>query len=211
MTGVPTMKTPRLVIIGLSFLVFPSCVDNREATRRLQQATHAASEHTKNAIGDADTSIVAIREQVEDLIPAIEERDLERLKAACGELNALLETNALRCYYRAFAIELQSGPASAKEYIGEELSNPARSDDEKRLLRALKAYFDAKGTISTKDAALMVVAIALEIKIGHGRGAILVVPFMDDPGEAFSGSEEGGLFSDQMGGSGAISSTQESE
>lgn len=90
------MKTPRLLIVCISLLAFPSCADDGDAKRRLQQATNAASEYTK-------------------------------------------------------------------------------------------------------DAALMVVAILLEIKIGHGRGAILVVPFMDDPGEAFSNSDEGESLSEGIG------------
>ena len=36
------------------------------------------------------------------------------------------------------------------------------------------------------------------VKIGHGRGAILVVPFMDDPGEAFSNSDEERSLSDDI-------------
>jgi hypothetical protein len=184
------MKTARFLIVCLPVFAFASCADDGDARRRFQRATDAASEYTKKALGEAETSIVAVREQIEALIPAIEEKDLERLKTVCGELDELLDTDVPSFYYRAFKIEFQSGPASAQAYLADKLSDSALSDGEKRPLRALKAYFDAKGTISTKDAALMVVAIALEVKIGHGRGAILVVPFMDDPGEAFSTSEE---------------------
>jgi hypothetical protein len=191
------MKTTRLLIVCLASLSFASCADDGDARRRSQQATEAASEYTKKTLGEAETSIVAVREQVEALIPAIEEKDLERLKTVCGELNASLDTEVLGFYYRAFAIELQSGPASARQYLAEKLSDTALGENEKRPLRALKAYFDAKGTLSTKDAALLVVAIVLEVKIGHGRGAILVVPFMDDPGEAFSSSAEKELLPDE--------------
>jgi len=179
-------------------LALASCADDGDAKRRLQQATDAASEYTEKALGEAETSIVAVRDEIEALIPAIEEKDLERLKTVCGELDEMLDTEVLGCYYHAFKIELQSGPASAQEYLAGKLSESTISEGKKRPLRALKAYFDAKGTISTKDAALMVVAIALEVKIGHGRGAILVVPFMDDPGEAFSSSEEEEPLSDDM-------------
>jgi hypothetical protein len=192
------MKTPRLLIVCLPFLAFASCGDDGDARRRLQQATDAASEYTKKSLAEAETTIIPVREQIEALIPAIEEKDLEQLKTACGELNELLDTGVLGLYYRAFAIEVQSGPAAAQEYLAETLSDPALRDNEKRPLQALKAYFDAKGSLSTKDAALLVVAIALEIKIGHGRGAILVVPFMDDPGEAFSNSDEERSLSDDI-------------
>ena len=133
--------------------------------------------------------MVAVRAKVEDLIPAIEQRDLDRLKTVCAELDVMLDTDVLGTYYRTFAIEVQSGAAAAKRYLAEELSDSARNDWQKRALSALKAYFDAKGMISTKDAALLVVAILLEVKFGHGRGAILVVPFMDDPGEAFDSGQ----------------------
>ncbi len=92
----------------------------------------------------------------------------------------MLGADAMAAYYRAFAIEAQSGPAATKQYLAERLADPELSDQEKRPLEALNAFFQAKGTISTKDAALIVAGIALEIKFRHGSSK-LVKPLMDNP------------------------------
>jgi hypothetical protein len=183
--GLLLMKTSRLIPFCLGLLVLTSCVDEPgDAKAHLQQARKTASEYGKKVREDVD-SLVAIKAKVEALIPAIEEKDFEKLKTVCTELDVLLDTDVLGAYYRTFAIEVKSGPAAAKQYLAEKLSDSTLGDEKQRPLRALNAYFDAKGTVSTKDAALTILAILLEVKFPHGRGAVLVVPFMDDPGSGF--------------------------
>jgi hypothetical protein len=177
------MNTLRPAIVCSCLAVLCSCVDQRDETiRRVQEAKNAASEYAQNAIKGSESSIVEVKREIEVLIPAIETKDLDGLKSACAELDVLLDTDVLAMYYRAFAVEVESGPAAAKRFLADKLSDSALSDRQKRPLEALKAYFDAKGTISTKDAALTVLAIVLEAKFPHGRAAGLVVVFMDDPG-----------------------------
>jgi hypothetical protein len=181
--GLLPMKTLRPAIVCSCIAIFCSCADHRdEAKRRVQEAKNAVSEYAQKAVRESESSILEVKRKIEVLIPAIETKDLDRLKSACTELDVLLDTDVLGVYYRVFALEVESGPAVAKLFLADKLSDSALSDRQKRPLQALKVYFDAKGTISTKDAALTVLAIVLEAKFPHGRAAGLVVVFMDDPG-----------------------------
>jgi hypothetical protein len=174
----------RVVFAGLGLLVLASCGDDSDKEKsRLERVKAKASQYGQQAQAKVQVSTAAIKDKIGALIPAIEQKDLEKLKAVCADLDALLDSNVLGIYYQTFAIEAESGPTDARRLLAEKLEDPTLSDAAKRPLRALNVFFTAKGTISTKDAALTVLAIALEINIPHG-GAILVTPFMDDPGFA---------------------------
>ena len=180
--GLSTMKKRGILFAGLSLLALTSCGDDSDKEQnRLERVKAKAAQYGEQAKAKVDVSAAAIKDKIQTLIPAIEQKDLEKLKAVCADLDALLSTKVLGIYYQTFAIEAESGPTDARRFLTEKLEDPALDEHTKRPLRGLNAFFTAKGTVSTKDAALTILAIALEIKFPHG-GAVLVTPFMDNPG-----------------------------
>jgi hypothetical protein len=62
-------------------------------------------------------------------------------------------------------------------------------DAERAAITGLRKYFEAKGTLTTKDAAVLILVVALEAKFPHGRGTIFLVPFLDS-GKPENGPEK---------------------
>ena len=100
-----------------------------------------------------------------------------------------LGTRVLVKYYKAFSLEIKEGPPSVIEYLNTEINNLADGDSERKALMGLRRYFEAKGTLTTRDAAVLILLVALETKFPHGRGTAFVAPFLDLP-KSEDGSHE---------------------
>lgn len=111
-----------------------------------------------------------IKAEIDRLIGAAEQKDLERLKSACDAVDLRLGTRVLVKYYKAFSLEIEEGPASVIGYLNAEIDGLADADVERTALTGLRQYFEAKGTLTTKDAAVIILLVALEAKFPHGRG-----------------------------------------
>jgi hypothetical protein len=170
-------RNARLCLLLLTLLAY-GCSEAPQD--KLEQLKSAASDCAGQAAEKLHDSSGVPVDKIKGLAAAIDEQDIERVKAVCSEWDAFLGADAMAAYYRAFAIEAQSGPAATREHLAEQLADPGLSEQNRRALEALDAFFEAKGTISTKDAALIVLGIALEIKFRHGTSK-LVKPFMDNP------------------------------
>jgi len=77
------------------------------------------------------------------------------------------------------SLEVTEGPSSLLAYLNSEINGLVDGGAEKTALIGLRNYFEAKGTLPTKGAAVLILLVALETKFPHGRGACLVAPFMD--------------------------------
>jgi hypothetical protein len=122
-----------------------------------------------------------IKEQIDGVISAVDQKDLQKLKDACDVVDVQLGTRVLVKYYTAFSLEIKDGPPSVISYLQNEISSLADGDAEKKALTGLLKYFEAKGTLTTRDAAVLMLLVALETKFPHGRGTIFLAPFLDLP------------------------------
>lgn len=111
----------------------------------------------------------AVATHAERLGAAVEARDLDALRRVCcdegeGDYRAIMT-----CYYDAFVIESRDGTEAARAYLREERSREGNSPARAKAVGALGAYFEAKGSLRTREVAGLVLLIALEARYpGHG-------------------------------------------
>lgn len=185
------MKRTAILVFPVLALCCLSCGHDPD-TLRIEAEKHASKiEHqAKEQVQAIGQNAELIKSEIERLIAAVDQKDVRKLKNACEAVDFRLGTRVLVKYYRAFALEIEEGQPSVIEYLDAEIENLADEDVERSALVGLREYFEAKGTLTTKDAAIIILAVALEAKFPHGRGTIFLVPFLDSA-DAENGPMEG--------------------
>lgn len=171
------------------YLLVLACLSCRaEPDKILDEAKQRAGEVREKALVAAQDS-QKIRSEIERLLAAADRKDLARLKEACEAIDLSLGTRVLAQYYGAFAMEVNEGPAAVIDHLHGEIEKRPEGDRERSALVGLRKYFEAKGTTTTKDALILVLLVALEAKFPHGRGTILLAPFLESPGNKAADAE----------------------
>lgn len=174
----------RATVILVSVLVMCLCLScgrdpDTLRTEMEKQATEIA-EKAKDQV-QAVPNAQQIKAEIDRLLGAVDQKDLQRLKNACDAVDVQLGTRVLAKYYKAFSLEVEEGPQSVIAYLNAEIDNLPDGDAERTALVGLRKYFEAKGTLTTRDAAVLILLVALEIKFPHGRGTVFVAPLLDLP------------------------------
>ena len=172
------MKTAILVFPVLTLCCI-SCGHDPEALRiEAEKQASKIEDQVREQVQIIGENANLIKSEIDRLIAAVDQKDIQKLKDACEEIDLQLGTRVVAKYYRAFALEVEKGPPSVLEYLDDEIGNLPDGNVERSALLGLRKYFEAKGTLTTRDAAILVLAVALEAKFPHGRGAVFVAPFL---------------------------------
>lgn len=180
-------KIYAIACCGLLPLCLSCNAEPGDVLSEAQERAGVAREQVTAMAADAQ-----IGTKLERLIAAVDERDFEQLKDACQAIDLHLGTRVLTKYHRAFALEIEEGPQSVIEYLTAEIEGCADSDAERSALVGLRRYFEAKGTTTTRDALVVVLLVALETKFPHGRGTIVLAPFLELPDNTTTANQGNG-------------------
>lgn len=154
-----------LLLLSLLCVLGAGC-DSDPVDKAAQAAKDAAKEATQ-AIDEARVAQFA-----SDLVAAVELRDLTNLGRLCTQSGTGDYQEVMTCYYSAFAIENEQGVEAARLYLANESAAEANTPSRQAGLELLTKYFDAKGTLCTKELAGLVLILALEYKYPHGGGKV---------------------------------------
>ena len=113
-----------------------------------------------------------VHEHVEQFIEAVEERNKERLEELCKEQGNKEYTEVMDCYYTAFVIENDQGAAAARKYLAEQSADEDNGPGKATALKILTEYFDAKGTLLTREVAGLILIAGLKAQYPHVGGPI---------------------------------------
>jgi hypothetical protein len=177
--GLNAMKKTAILVFPVLTLCCISCGHDPHALR-IEAEEHASEieDQVREQVQTIGENADRIKSEIDRLIAAVDQEDIQKLKNACEAVDLQLGTRVAAKYYRAFALEIETGPPSALEYLNDEIENLPTGSVEGSALTGLRRYFDAKGTLTTRDAAILVLAVALEAKFPHGRGAVFLAPFL---------------------------------
>ena len=99
-----------------------------------------------------------------------EERNKERLEELCKEQGNKEYTEVMDCYYNVFVIENDQGAAAARKYLADQSAVSANGPGKATALKILTEYFDAKGTLLTREVAGLILIAGLEAQYPHVGG-----------------------------------------
>ncbi|MCY2928407.1 MAG: hypothetical protein NTV86_02725 [Planctomycetota bacterium] len=172
----------RLVLVLMLLLLAPGCKrespGDRAAASQSRPAAKGLTEQLAETVREgaagvsrqvADAQVLA---EAERFLAAVSGRDLGQLKQFCtvdgeGEYGAILAS-----YYQAFVLEDSRGPAAARDHLAAELARKDNSPLKDQALRGLNEYFAAKGSVTTREAAGIILVVALEAKYSHVGGRV---------------------------------------
>lgn len=170
------MRKSRLVTIAASgmaaLVVLGSGACDRkdelaEAAKEVREAAKAATSQAAQQLDEAQVLVFS-----KQFVDAVQARDMESLKRLCTVEGSGEYREIMTCYYNAFAIENSQGADAARRFLAEEIAKPDNSPARAKALKALGEYFEAKGSLGTKEVAGLVLVVALEAKFPH-RGGVL--------------------------------------
>jgi hypothetical protein len=141
--------------------------DFAQVTKKAHEAVSNAATQTSEQFDKAQA--LAFSRQ---FIDAVQARDMESLKKLCTIEGSGEYREIMTCYYDAFAIENSQGANATRRYLADEIAKPDNSPARFKALKALSSYFEAKGSLGTKDVAALVVIFSLESRFPH-RGGVL--------------------------------------
>ena len=154
--------TKRAVVLSLALLAILGC-EKDEARKAVEKAASKVSQEYE------ESKVLAHAAQ---FIRAAESRDLENLERLCADSESADYQAIMSCYYNAFAIEDGQGVDAARRYLAEEMARDDDSPAKRKGVEVLNEYFEAKGSLCTREAAGLILTFALEVKYPHG-GAVL--------------------------------------
>ena len=109
---------------------------------------------------------------VDQFTEAVEKRDMQRLKRLCSECGNPEYKAIMACYYNAFVVEDGQGVEAARKYLADETAREDNPPAKDKALKALSRYFEAKGSLRTKEVAALILILGLESQYPH-RGAVI--------------------------------------
>ncbi|HAB19221.1 MAG TPA: hypothetical protein PLX89_17110 [Verrucomicrobiota bacterium] len=112
--------------------------------------------------------------QLGELYTLISANDFAQAKALGAKLDRFLDTRVLSWCIQALAIEEAKGAPVALAWVKEVKDREGISADELKVLEMLERHFVAQGKGRTGDLLLLIGAIAVEKKFGHGAGGLLL-------------------------------------
>ncbi|KKM14302.1 hypothetical protein LCGC14_1707500 [marine sediment metagenome] len=105
-------------------------------------------------------------------IDAVKARDMDSLKRLCTQRGNADYKTVMGCYYNAFAIENDQGVDAARKYLADEMAKEDNSPAKSKCLKALNGYFQAKGSLRTKEVAALILIFGLEVQYPRRGGKI---------------------------------------
>jgi hypothetical protein len=146
----------------------------RQAAKKLQESAGELRDATTQAAAEVKDRLdeTQIAAQAKDLVKAVEARDLESLKRICLNQDAGEYREVMGCYYNAFVVEEKQGPDAAKKYLADASTKADCPPIRAKAIGALSEYFNAKGSLRTKEVAAMILIFALETKYPHRGGVV---------------------------------------
>lgn len=173
------MKKTAILVFPVLALCCISCDHAPDALRiEAEEQASKIEDQVREQVQTIGENADRIKSEIHRLIAAVDQKDIQKLKDACKEIDLQLGTRVVAKYYRAFALEVEKGPPNVLEYLDDEIGTLPDGNVERSALSGLRKYFEAKGTLTTRDAAILVLAVALEAKFPHGRGAVFLAPFL---------------------------------
>lgn len=153
------------VVFALAVLVAVGC--DKEKTRKAQESIQAATSRLSQEYEQAQVAA-----QARQIFSAVESRDLGALKKLCLDQGNGEDGQIMSCYYNAFAIENNEGVDAARAFLVEEMAREDIGPARGKAVKALSKYFEAKGSLRTREVAGIILVIALESKYPHAGGMV---------------------------------------
>ncbi len=190
------MKRIALALLILSIFPLLGC-DGEAAERKAREA----AEKARQAATQASAKLSEQYEQAgavahaRQFASAVEQRRLDDLQRLCQETGNAEYRAVMGGYYEVFAIEHKQGVAPARQHLADELARDDLPPLRRKSLEAMNGYFDAKGSLMTRELAGMILIMGLEHQYPHvgGRVGKLIAEkagLLDDPTAATQPEED---------------------
>ena len=149
-------------LVGLALAGLGGC-NKEKAQQAARQAASRASQEFE------ESKLLA---RAAELLRAVDARDLKGLKRLCGDPDCADYEAIMTCYYNAFVIENDQGVEAARGFLAGEMAKAGAAPVRDKAVKLLNGYFQAKGSLCTREVAGLILIAALEAKYPHRGGRV---------------------------------------